>query len=241
MSDQAPKVRRRLPRKERERLIIDEAIRFFAEVGFEGQTRALAQRLGVTQPLLYRYFPDKEALIDRVYQEVFIGGWDTASSDLLTDRSRPLVKRVTDFYLSYAKANITYERVRLFMFAGLKEPAIANRYMAFLRDTLFIPLACEIRAEAGLSDQPPSDSEIECVAGLHGAIGYIGTRRWVFLAPVAEDIDEVITQIVASFLFGAPAAFRTLAKASRPNRTCQPGLGTIGLPQSLPKSQGEPP
>ena len=68
------KIRRRLPRKEREKLIVDEAVKFFAEVGFEGQTRALAQRLGVTQPLLYRYFPDKEALIDRVYREVFLGG-----------------------------------------------------------------------------------------------------------------------------------------------------------------------
>lgn len=207
------KARRRLPRKERERLIIAEAVRFFAEVGFEGQTRALAQRLGVTQPLLYRYFPDKESLIERVYQEVFIGGWDPAWSDLLTNRSRPLVDRVITFYAAYSRANVSYERVRLFLFAGLKEPALANRYLAFIRDNLFVPLAREVRAEAGLQDGDPSDAEIECVAGLHGAVGYIGTRRWVFQAPVPEDTDAIQAEIITSFLLGAPAAFRALSTA----------------------------
>ena len=61
---------------ERERLIVNEAIRFFAEAGFAGQTRELSRRLGITQPLLYRYFPSKRALLERVYQEVFLGRWD---------------------------------------------------------------------------------------------------------------------------------------------------------------------
>ena len=70
---------RRLPKasatQERERLIVEEAVRFFAEVGFDGQMRALAERLGVTQPLLYRYFADKEALIERVFDEVYMKRW----------------------------------------------------------------------------------------------------------------------------------------------------------------------
>ena len=55
--------RQRLSPPERERLIVDEAILFFAEVGLAGQTRELAQRLGVTQPLIYRYFPTKHDFI----------------------------------------------------------------------------------------------------------------------------------------------------------------------------------
>ncbi len=81
-----PLPRRRLPRNEREKLIVEESIRFFAEVGFEGQTRALAARLGVTQPLLYRYFPDKDSLIDRVYTEVFLESWEESWSKLLADQ-----------------------------------------------------------------------------------------------------------------------------------------------------------
>ncbi len=209
------KTRRRLPRKEREKLIVAEAVRFFAEVGFEGQTRALAQRLGVTQPLLYRYFPDKEALIDRVYHEVFLGGWETDWNTALTDRSRPLVERVVEFYLSYTKANFSYERVRLFMFAGLKDESVANRYMAHVREHLFLPLCQEIRAEAGVAtDTPPSPLEIELVAGLHGAVGYVGLRRWVYKAQTPEDLDAVVTQLVRSYLAGIPAAFRAFATAA---------------------------
>ncbi|WP_455722275.1 TetR family transcriptional regulator [Xanthobacter autotrophicus] len=70
----APKVqsppRRRLSPAERERDIVAGAVAFFAEHGFDGATRDLARRLGITQPLLYRYFPGKDALLDRVYQEV---------------------------------------------------------------------------------------------------------------------------------------------------------------------------
>jgi len=55
---------RRLLPGEREKLIVGEAIRFFSEVGFSGQTRELSRRLGITQPLLYRYFPSKRALRD---------------------------------------------------------------------------------------------------------------------------------------------------------------------------------
>ena len=51
--------RRRLPPAEREREIVRGAISFFAQVGFEGGTRELAERLGVTQPLLYRVFPEQ--------------------------------------------------------------------------------------------------------------------------------------------------------------------------------------
>ncbi|CAA7616232.1 TetR/AcrR family transcriptional regulator [Magnetospirillum sp. SS-4] len=210
-----PRPRRRLPRTEREKLIVAEAIRFFAEVGFEGQTRALAQRLGVTQPLLYRYFPDKDALIDRVYREVFLGGWDAGWDVALTDRSVPLVERVVEFYRSYTKANFSFERVRLFMFAGLKDESIANRYMLHVRQHLFEPLCREIRAEAGVpSDSPVSPLEIELVAGLHGAIGYVGLRRWVYQTQTPEDMETVISQLVRSYLAGIPAAFRAFATES---------------------------
>ncbi|WP_239988660.1 TetR/AcrR family transcriptional regulator [Paramagnetospirillum kuznetsovii] len=206
------KARRRLPRNQREKLIVAEAIKFFAEVGFEGQTRALAQRLGVTQPLLYRYFPDKEALIDRVYKEVFLGGWDDGWRTALTDRSTPLADRLVAFYLSYTKANFSFERVRLFMFAGLKDESIANRYMSHVREHLFLPLCLEIRAEAKVArGAPVSPEEVELVAGLHGAIGYVGLRRWVYQAQMPDDLDGVIVELVRCYLSGLPEAFRKIA------------------------------
>lgn len=206
--------RRRLPRSQRERLILDEAIRFFAEVGFEGQTRALAQRLGVTQPLLYRYFPDKDTLIERVYQDVFEGGWDPAWAETLGDRSRPLAARLHDLYANYARVHFTYERVRLFMFASLKDHSAASRYLTFLRQNLFIPLAHEVRAVAGLDLQvPPSESEIEASAGLHGAISYVGLRRWVYERAADIDVHAAISALIDAFVAGAPMAAKASANA----------------------------
>lgn len=209
------RIRRRLPRKEREKLIVTEAIRFFAEVGFEGQTRALADRLGVTQPLLYRYFPDKDALIERVYKEVFLNTWEPAWIATLQDRSRPLVDRLIDFYIAYTKANFSYERVRLFMFAGLKDGSIASRYMQHVRDQLFVPMCRELRAALGIeSDAPISLEEIEMVAGLHGAIAYVGVRRWVYHAQTPADLTPVFTELVRTYLGGIGDSYRRLAPAA---------------------------
>jgi len=89
-----PKVKTRMSPAERERQIIDGAISYFAEVGFSGQTRELSKMLGITQPLLYRYFSNKQALIDRVYQTVFEGRWNPAWIALLKDRSVPFRDRL---------------------------------------------------------------------------------------------------------------------------------------------------
>jgi hypothetical protein len=53
--------KRRLSPAERRELIRAEAIRYFSEVGFGGSTRELAQRDGVKQSLLYRYFPSSRS------------------------------------------------------------------------------------------------------------------------------------------------------------------------------------
>src|SRR3954453_5340305 len=73
-SKSAPK-RRNMRAADRERAILDEAIRFFAERGFEGQTRELAKRLGITHSAIYRHFPSKEAWIERVYKEFYLTRW----------------------------------------------------------------------------------------------------------------------------------------------------------------------
>src|SRR5262245_628920 len=99
----AAPTRQRLKPADRESMIVAGAVRFFAEVGFEGQTRELARRLGITQPLLYRYFPSKSALIERVYKEFFVTRLDPRSETELLDRNIPFRERLTQFYLSYAR------------------------------------------------------------------------------------------------------------------------------------------
>ncbi|HEX7646066.1 MAG TPA: helix-turn-helix domain-containing protein, partial [Noviherbaspirillum sp.] len=55
-ASEAPAPTRRLNPEEREEQIVQKAIRYFAAHGFSASTRELAREIGVTQPLLYRYF-----------------------------------------------------------------------------------------------------------------------------------------------------------------------------------------
>ncbi len=203
--------RRRLDPKAREDAILQGAIAFFAEHGFDGSTRDLAARIGITQPLLYRYFPSKEALLDRVYQEVYLTPWRSDWSAALQDRALPLEARLTRFYRDYARVVLTYEWIRLFMFAGLKGLDFNARYLSFLRGAAFDVVVREIRHEHGLpEDAPVREAEVELVWGLHAAIFYLGVRRFIYGMPLPEDLDADIALRVRAFLHGAPAALRPL-------------------------------
>jgi AcrR family transcriptional regulator len=203
--------RRRLDPQARERQILEGAISFFAEVGFAGQTRELASRLGITQPLLYRYFPSKEHLIERVYQEVYIKRWQPHWEVLITDRSRPLEERLIDFYHQYTRAIFHYEWVRIFMFAGLMGVNINRRYLTIVRQKLFVPLCTELREAHGLPSVetlPISDEEIELATSLHGGIYYAAIRKWIYGLPIPEDLDAHVVRVVQTFLHGAPDTLR---------------------------------
>jgi AcrR family transcriptional regulator len=210
--------KRRLPPDERERAIVKEAIRFFAEHGFKGQTRELARRLGITQPLLYRYFPNKTALIERVYQEVFVARWKPEWAEWIGDRSHPLPERLVRFYQDYTRTIMHYEWIRLFLFSGLEGLEINRRYLRLMRDRIWSKVVAEIRHETGrppFEKEPLSVTELELVWALIASIFYIGVRRSVFGLEVPDDLDAMIEDMVKAFFDGAPAAMTAPAPPHR--------------------------
>ena len=226
----------RLPREERERHIVQEAIRFFAEAGFGGDTRELAKRLNVTHPLLFRYFPSKEALIERVYQEVYIGRWNPYWELIIEDRSIPIRARMGQFYKLYAKTILAYEWVRLFMFFGLKGADINRRWFALVTERIVVPICREIRAAYGLPDlvqAPLSQTELELVWGVNSRVFYFGVRKYVYGMPVPEDLDGLIEAEVNTFFDGigstlqklfprAPTSIATAARATKRSKALTP-------------------
>ena len=217
--------RTRLSPDERERLIARGAVAFFCEVGFGGQTRELAKRLGITQPLLYRYFPNKEALIDRGYHEVYLNRWDPRWEELLDDHSRPARERVVAFYRDYAKAVLSYEWIRIFMFSGLRGMNLNSRYLTLVRDRIYTRVIREVRLAYGMpstADVPISEMEFELVWALHASIFYIGIRKWIYGLEIPENVDEVVANLATSFFDGVPAVIAKTLQ-SRPLRS---GKGT---------------
>ncbi|MGL4285498.1 MAG: TetR/AcrR family transcriptional regulator [Phreatobacter sp.] len=200
---------------EREQLIVDEAVRFFAAHGFEGQTRELAKRMGITHSAIYRHFPSKEALIERVYEQVYLSRWKASWAGLVVDRARPLEARLTQFYLEYVERVFDHDWVRIFVFSGLKSFDITHRYLAIVAERIIAPACAELRHELALpspAEIPLSEREREMFWGLHGRIFYLAIRRFVYGTPTPENLDAIVRDAVTSFFAGSAPVLRSFVR-----------------------------
>lgn len=207
-SDRAAKPRRKNMRAdEREKSIVTEAVRFFAEVGFEGQTRELAKRMGISHGVIYRHFESKDALIERVYEHVYLQRWNPDWEPLILDRSRPLEERLVQFYKEYALRVFDYDWVRIFVSSGLKSYNLTDRYLAIIRDKIIVPASKELRHE--LQREPLSDyaakGEIELFWGLHGSVFYTAIRKFIYNVDVDIEDQSVVENTVRAFFRGIGA------------------------------------
>ena len=213
----SPEIKKRLSRAEREQRIAQGAVKYFAEVGFGGDTRELAQRLGVTQSLLYKYFPNKEALINRVFEEVYIGRWNPFWESIIKDRTISLEERLTQLYIEYAKESLTRDWVRIFMFSGLRGEDINRKYLDILRAKILEPIAIELRHELKLpsaSKVPLKTAEIELIWSINARVFYFGQRQWIFDVPIQDDLDELIRLTIAHFMAGVVVVLPKLVNST---------------------------
>lgn len=184
---------------------------FFAKRGFDASTRDLAKELGVTQPLLYRYFPTKEALVDRVHEEVFLRRWNPEWEEWLADRSQPVAVRLKRYLKDYARFVLRSEWVRLFIYAGLSKGGINQKYLARLHERHFVVIARELRHEYGIpepADATAEDEEVELVWAMHASVFYIGVRKWIYELPAPKNLERVIDMRVDAFVAGVPAVLK---------------------------------
>jgi AcrR family transcriptional regulator len=192
--------------------ILKGAIRFFAARGFGGQTRELARELGISTGLLYRYFPSKDDLIDRIYEEMFVRRWKPEWDAVLIDRSLPLLTRLKRFYLDYAKMLHDYEWVRIYLYSGLDGATIAQRFAKLVTERIYKPIVGELRHEfglPGLKEQPMSEPETELMWALHGSLFYIGIRKWVYRVATPRDVAGTVTRAVERIYADAQELMRT--------------------------------
>src|ERR1700730_7718793 len=194
---------RRLSPDERRKEFVARATEVLRQEGFGGGTRALARRLGVTQPLLYRYFPSKDDLIKEVYRTVYLDPLETGWEKLLSDRARPLRDRLQEFYLAYTDAIFTRKWLRIYLYAGLKGLDINRWYVGMVKDKILNRIVRECRYEAGLAVQnKPTAAELELAWVFHGGIFYYGVRKYIYEAPVLEDKAQMISDALDLFLAG---------------------------------------
>ena len=189
--------RRRMSVADRERYIVRGAITFFAEQGLNAQMRDLALAIGVTHTLVYHYFPTKQALLDRVYLEVFEGRWKPEWEALLDNRELSVEDKLNSFYIDYARTILTRDFVRILIFSGLTDRSITDRFFKMLKERLFPRLIRETRRYRGSRSRArPNVREHELLMGLHGGVFYGGLRSFVYgqaLHPDLPALDDAAT------------------------------------------------
>jgi AcrR family transcriptional regulator len=203
-----PVIRTRMAPHDRERLIIEHAMRFFALEGLDGQTRELARRLGITQSLIYRYFPSKDALIRRVYEKWTADYWSSSWEAIIADRSHSLETRLLRLYHDYVRVVFNEVWVRLFMHSALKHLDYHADFVDKVRERIYCAIAAELRFEHGLpslADVPMTDFESEQIWAMHATVFQLGQRRWVYHIPVPDDIDALMAARVRAYITSAPA------------------------------------
>jgi AcrR family transcriptional regulator len=123
--------RRREPVQERSRLtvtrILDAAAALIDEAGVEAAgTRAIADRAGVAYPSLYRFFADREEILDRLLER-HVADLDArvmaAESGWQITSPQDLINRELDLHIAYYEENPSSARLWL---SGRSSPTVVD-------------------------------------------------------------------------------------------------------------------
>lgn len=216
MDNKTKKKQKRLSPEERQLKILEGAVSYFAKFGFEGRTRDLAKYLGISQPLIYRYFPTMSSLTDRIYEVVFISRWRTSWELIISDRTIPLSERLKTFYKDYQHSIDRFDTLRITMFSALRGETISTRYFERVIEQVIRPIVIEFRHEYGLKnleELPVHPLEEEIIFSLHAKVIYPSLRKFVFRLPTPEQKTLLIDIYVDSFMAGAEDSFRRIYEA----------------------------
>ncbi len=197
----------RMSAEDRYEMLLEGAVQFFAANGFRAPLRDLAAGLGVSMPLLYRYFDSKEDLAERVYERNFISRWRDEWAGILSDRSRPLPDRLREFYLSNLAVVDRPEWIRIALHSGLDGNALTKRYIERQVGGLLELIAAEVEAETPGTPPGTTDPEtlMERVWHLHSTFIYYLVRKHVMQTWTVADHARLVEVAVGNFTAGLAA------------------------------------
>jgi AcrR family transcriptional regulator len=198
--------RTRMNSQDRRRQILEKAADYFSEYGLTAQTRGLAAACGISQRLLYRYFPTKDALLDEVYRTAIAGPFKAVWFSELADRDFPLEQRIKRFYKDYFTTVFTSRWLRLFMYSSLSGVGMAPNYTSSMVLQLLETIVAEACHEQSVIVPPSKDLQHEIGWTLHGALSHYAIRRHLYGFPQYAAEDTVVAIHVTQFLGGFRAA-----------------------------------
>ncbi|MGB9698096.1 MAG: TetR family transcriptional regulator [Thermodesulfobacteriota bacterium] len=197
-------MKKRISSLERQEQIIQGAMRIFADKGFRGTTtREIAQRLGISEALMFKYFPSKEAL----YRAIIKKRTDRAEEMLFPQE---IIQAKDDRQVFQAIATNLIERnvqdpnfMRLLHFSALEGHELARLFFTNHAQKKIKLLAryIEQRIKEGVFRHVSPELAAQAFLGM--IIHYVqarelfGLKRWRRFSPA-----EVIETFVQIFLKG---------------------------------------
>ncbi|RFB74947.1 TetR/AcrR family transcriptional regulator [Methylovirgula sp. 4M-Z18] len=207
--------RKYLDAADREQQILEFAIDFVAQRGLRFTTRELADALGVSQPLLYRYFKNRDDLVQKIYDEVYLKRWDPNWNELLANRSLSIRERLVRYLKAYTEAILDERWIRIFVASALEDPQITKKYLGLLHETTFPLIYSEVAAEAGVAVPSGAEAEemaLEIVWGFHSSFFYMGVRKYIYRNKIPDDLEPIIRARVDVFVSGLVEAMPRLGQ-----------------------------
>jgi AcrR family transcriptional regulator len=211
--------RRNLPYDMRAREILDAALQLFAERGFDFTLQELADRIGVTQPLLHRYFATKADLFAACREALMRGHWKPEWRDIIADRRRPLHLRLGTYYRDYWPRIYRRFWYRGFIFFALSDPTFAQDYLQQVNREILELVIAEVRRDFGFpspAETPIHEREFELIWGMHSTFAFLGQRHFIYEMPMPADLSAMIDDQVDSYLAAAPKLMADLMPRRRP-------------------------
>jgi len=197
----------RLTAEERRAAILEAALRLFSERGYRGTTtRALADAVGVTEPVLYEHFRSKRELYAAIVQAKCREGFQQGVSMLEPyARARDdwgLFTRLGEFILELYRNDPAY--TRLLLFAVLEEPELGVLFFEHQHEGRQL-LAGYIRRRIEEGAFRPVDPELAAHAFL-GMFFHLGQVGVLYDDPLAQGrtrpLREIVEAMVRIFLEG---------------------------------------
>ena len=199
--------RRRLAPDQRREQILAAAIETMTDRGLAFNTRELSEKLGISHPLLFRYFKSKEEIVDAVVQTVFLGRFSPEMRTAVLAPSADIIGKWTAFYRAYSPKIFDRTWIRIFVTSALQEEVISRRYF----DLVIIPLMNEMADDTErfcFGDRLPvgdamRTTTLELAWMTHSSLFYSGMRRWIYNLDVPEEMAAIMEQRIKVHFEGA--------------------------------------
>ncbi len=198
--------RLRLPAGDRRSQILAAAIQVFAEQGFHGtRTRELARCAGVSEALIFRHFPTKQALIGAILEAAGLEEQiRTMEERFGTMPPREGLRAIAEHFLGMLRERP--DLFRVVFFGILETPELAGEfYRNFISRLLALETRLFERAFAEMPDAVCARVDPKVVArSFHGSLMYYNLSGAIMrFESLPSDSSGLAEAIVSVYLSGA--------------------------------------